>query len=267
MKSIFYYSVIFTFFLFSCNSNSVENKDGSTIAAVDTINSLENIDSSDNLNKFSEGILPYTVDSIALSDKYLLDEKILTNAFVLSTLRNQLKEIGTNNHEYYLNDFLHIDSCLQKMTEEEFNNTLDIGMMKTVKLYAGNVFNLKNGNKAYTWFIKYSTYEACPYSAGTVMLFTTFDKSGNILSSLDIGEISGGGDAPYYSSTELYSVIGEDYVISIRDTQISGGDEENGKTISETTKSEFKFRVFTETGEIKKISEKIGKPVKKYDEQ
>lgn len=265
MRSILFIFGIVALFFSSCNSNSSDNAANISNDTTDTL-TIEYIDSTGSLEKFTEGILPYTVDSIALSDKNLVDEKILSSAFVLRVLKNQLKHVDGKNSEYYLKDFLHIDSCLQIMTEEEFNNTLDIGMMKTVTLYAGNFFILKNGNKAFTWYMKFSTYEACPYSAGIIMYCTILDKSGNQVSSIIIGESSGGGDAPYYSNTELYSVISNDYFISVKDTQVNGGDEEEGKTISETTKSEFKYQIVPETGEIKKISEKIGKPVKKFDQ-
>jgi len=261
MKTIFIFHIVAVFFLISCNSNT-QNNSIKTDSIADTLSNVVNIDTTGNLAKFTAGTLPYTVDSIALTDEHLLEEKLLTSNFVLSVLKNQLKEVNGNSSEYILKDFLHIDSCLQKMTEEEFNNTLDIGMMKTVKLYAENFYDLANGNKAYTWFMKYSTYEACPYGAGTVLIYTVLGKSGELISSLVVGETSGGGDAPYFSSTELYSVIGTNNSISIKQTQVNGGDEENEKTVVETTKSEYKYQVIPETGEIKKLSEKIGKPVK-----
>lgn len=265
MKSIFFILSVVSILLFSCNSNTSENTIGIKDSIPDTLSNAEFIDHTGNLEKFTLGELPYTVDTNALGEKNLLDEKLLNSAFVLEIMKNQLKEINESYSEYLLKDYLHIDSCLQKMTEEEFNNTLDIGMMKTVKLYAGNFFNLNNGNKAYTWFIKFSTYEACPYNAGTILIYSTMNKSGELISSLVIGEVSGGGDAPYFSSTELYSDINTDHLISIKETQVNGGDEENEKTIVETTRSIFKYQVNIEIGEIKKINEKKGKPVKRLE--
>lgn len=264
MKSLFFLHIVAIIFLISCNTNTpdISNKKD-TLA--DTLSAVEFKDTTGNLAKFTAGTLPFTVDSIALTDENLPEEKLLNSDFVLSVLKNQLKEVNGNNSEYILKDFLHIDSCLKKMSEEEFNNTLDIGMMKTVKLYAGKLFELNNGNKAYTWFMKYSTLEACPYGAGTVLIYTILGKSGELISSLVVGETSGGGDAPYFSSTDLYSVIGTDNIISIKQTQVNGGDEEEGKTVVETTKNEFKYQMNPETGEIKKLTEKIGKPVKKLE--
>jgi hypothetical protein len=265
MKTISYILIVVIIFMISCNNDSKNAINNFSTTLNDTFSNAPPLDTCGNLIKFIEGTLPYSVDSATLSDEKLNEEQMLNSMFVINILKNQIKAADNKVSDNYLTSYLHIDSCLKKMTEDEFNNTLDIGMMKTVLLYAGNYLFLQNGNIAYTWYIKFSTYDACPFYAGTIMFLTVFNKSGEQLSTITIGENTGGGDAPYYSSTDTYSVIDKDFVITIKNTQINGGDEENGKTICETTKSEFKFQVVPETGAINKISEKIGKPIKKYE--
>lgn len=51
------------------------------------------------------------------------------------------------------------------------------------------------------WTIYYSTYEACPFSAGTYYMISTYDKNKKLISTQQMGMQSGGGDAPVSFNT------------------------------------------------------------------
>jgi hypothetical protein len=266
MKKLFILSVC-AFIVVSCGGNTEEsttnNEDGvsvDTTAAdsltVDTLVLEEdptriNIDVAALLNKAEETFeLPFSVDSTFISDlsEEGDSESNLTNAEAQYLNHTWAERNGIGMDSYDVNIFIDLDSLKIKGEYEEYQETIDIGMARYSN---ANVIGKVVVDETLTmliWSTDYATYEACPYGYGTCVFGTLFNK--NIgLNTIVLGEISGGGDAPYWGGTAVTSKIKEGYVYYHK-VEESGGDEdpETGEELIEHSEEDAVFGISAENG-------------------
>lgn len=147
-------------------------------------------------------------------------QKVDTNSRITY---QQIRNLGVNFLKgelgdglvYDINEFAQIDSLKQNGSYKAYLEKLDIGMTKTCIAYNVGVVDLNNGNRIFIWGITNSSYEACPYFAGT-LLIGTFINEKNESVSFDLAEISAAGDPPATMSTETTAKITKDGVIEIK---------------------------------------------------
>lgn len=110
-----------------------------------------------------------------------------------------------NDFDMVLNSFYSIDSIKLAGTYERFTEQLDIGQMKDVTVVAVGYWHVLTTD-IYLWKMSFTTYEACPFWAGD-MIMGTFVNSEGVSHVFQLAESSGGGDPPSMGSNYFYSKI------------------------------------------------------------
>jgi len=264
MKSILYFSMVILLF-YSCQLDQENNENFNSkppkineqkneidsialpiIEQVDSNALLFNIDFNQFISKIdSSYAVPYLLDSNTVEriDDIQNEESNLT-ANEVKYLSSQLVENKpTSWNSYQITTFLKLDSLKNNGKYENYLDDLDIGMMarSNANLYAK--INVSDSLFMVLWYINYSTYEACPFSAGTVIFGTLFNNSKALNTSV-LGEVSGGGDAPYWGSTFVTSQIELTQMKILRiDLQGEGDLDENEEEIVTTETEEYQLKI------------------------
>jgi len=225
-KYIKYYFLFVIMAIYSCKSDkNVSEKD----AILVTESGIEKVF---NELKTSE----YIVDSTFFNSLNLEKYKSLKTKEVKLLSEKYLNFEG-NLNDFVINDFFFIDSLKDNNAYDGYAENIDIGMVKISQAFALHKFILLD-KLILTWGIYYSTYEACPYGAGTYIFLSVF-KDGKLQKTYNIGEDSGGGDAPYWSETKMYSVLDNTGKISVKTVSQTGGDtDEKGNELPAEVREE-----------------------------
>ncbi|MGV6860816.1 MAG: hypothetical protein ACWA41_03540 [Putridiphycobacter sp.] len=190
---------------------------------------------------------PLTIDSLFIeSHKIGMDTSNLSGEQVKEMSQNMLNKKGEPEISYMLSDFIKIDSLKQVGGYENYVQTLDIAMTKNINANMVGQLPLSQNNTVLIWSSTYTSYEACPFFYGT-NVYATYYNGNNPIHTLLVGEVSGGGDAPYWADTQLESTIKPDQ-ISLSWNQQNGGEyDENDKEIIEYNSEQYQFNI-TENG-------------------
>ncbi|MGZ4044114.1 MAG: hypothetical protein ACXVO9_12995, partial [Bacteroidia bacterium] len=116
---------------------------------------------------------------------------------------------------YDINSFCEIDSLKQEGKYNSYLEKLDIGMTKVAISFKLGVIDLGNGAKLFLWGVHNSSFEACPFFAGTTII-GTFVNANKQNTHFVIGEISGGGDPPSMGNDQVTSKINTDGKVEIK---------------------------------------------------
>lgn len=117
----------------------------------------------------------------------------------------QFNLLRSNYQSIYRYDNWYLDECVeiyemkQNGSFEEYQNSLDIGMLSDCTAHPYGITRTPEAILFY-WFIDYSSYEACPYFSGRE-LFVSKIVDGNVVSCLQMGGDSSGGDPPVSGSS------------------------------------------------------------------
>ena len=184
--------------------DSIKNQ---TIVQKDTINPIQ-------LSVFNKidtlFSLPFSIDSIFIdivqTNNYKIDTSTLSTDEVIFLTTSLKDDLPNSNLDIYLKDFYKLDSLIKENKYDEYIEQIDIGMMMYCNAYITGELNLSDTTKIVLWSLSFSTYEACPFSYGTIILGTLFYKN-NLTNTIQLGEATGGGDAPIYWETLVYSSI------------------------------------------------------------
>ncbi|MCW3077082.1 MAG: hypothetical protein JWO32_1691 [Bacteroidetes bacterium] len=213
MKKCIY--LVLVTFLFSCNNN---DGNGAHKENQDSLNNNGNFEASFDHKLFKPLALPLLIDT-----NFILE--VDTNERIPY---QQVRQLGTHFLEtemsaslaYDINTFCEIDSLKHAGAYEEYLEKLDAGMTKISISFKSGVIDLKNGAKLFIWGIHNSSYEACPYFAGTTII-ATFMNSEKKNTHFVIGEISGGGDPPATGHDEVTARIDENGIATIKSISIN----------------------------------------------
>jgi hypothetical protein len=203
--------------LLSCNTSTGEKNNGATPA-----------DSTGIINK---------VIAASFDEKFFKEIKLpleIDTNFILGVDTNvripyqQIRQLGVNilQHDltggliYDINSFCEIDSLKEEGEYGKYLEKLDIGMTKIAISFKIGVADLGNGTKLFLWGVHNSSYEACPFFAGTTII-GTFVNSEKRNTHFIVGEISGGGDPPSVGNDELTSKINSDGRIEIKSLSVN----------------------------------------------
>ena len=236
--------ISFSFLLFSCGPNQskeIKIVDSIVTAVTDSI-------SVDTTPKIQIAEL-LGGDTIIPNDKSLIlfqfDSKLIDkNKKVLSA-----KEVRKR--------FLPIDSTCEMEAAYTLKRLFELDSMKragatsfgsegqTIEVLARviDTLTISPNYISVVWTMTYHTYEACPYSAGTYYMLTTYEKTGKLISTQLMGLSIGGGDAPYsFSQGENGYLYTDGSFKSNRADTTEDGDVV-GKNRFEITKQSFKGRI------------------------
>lgn len=234
--------------LFSCGGNSTStttqsNDSLNTAVSNDSISVLEekiSIDLPMLLAKYPKAkSFPYKADSIYFDDLITDFSSPLTGQEVLF-LSQSMVSISFAYGTHSIEDFVFIDSLKAIDKYDGYVDTLDLGMTKESDAAVVDKLVLNDSTTLLLWYINYSTYEACPYGHGAY-LFASILQNESVISCVQLGENSGGADAPYWGST-LTTFKLTNTGAKITKINTNGGDEdEEGNEIVERSSEKFEL--------------------------
>jgi hypothetical protein len=147
--------------------------------------------------------------------------------------------------KYRIESYIEVHKMIDSIGEEEYLENIDLGMTRNCDAYVNEKVILSDKRTLLIWSLDYSTYEACPYYSGTYVL-ATMCVDGKVSHTVFVGESSGGGDAPVWSSIEMSSTITND-VIDVKFVEEVGGMDEEDEMATDVTRKKCRYRI-TERG-------------------
>ncbi len=115
-----------------------------------------------------------------------------------------------NEHDNWLiSEVLKINSLKQSKKYKNYVSKLDIGQMKDASAYILNQITFKD-TAVILWAINYSSYEACPFYAGSEF-YASLIHQGKVLKSFKVAKYEGAGDAPVHCETFETAVLTPDH--------------------------------------------------------
>jgi hypothetical protein len=176
--------------------------------------------------------LPFMADSNFVKKESEKEKgQILTNEEIELLAKKNLKE----EDFYYVGELIKLNKMKAKGTYKKYVESLDLAMLKDATARA--IGYTESGDSAvFIWCVQYSSYEACPYYAGTDF-FISLIQNGKVIKTLRSGKYLSAGDPP--SSMEEYGLftIHENLMIEKRKYSYTYEDEE----VVEKRKSEDIF--------------------------
>lgn len=186
--------------------------------------------------------LPFTPDSSYLSEINRADSPVLSDQEVQFLAQNLADNDLSYSASYTLEDVHFFDSLKTDEAYEQYLEVLDIGMMADATAYPYGNLKLDDSTTILLWCVSYHTYEACPYSAGE-LLFGSVMRHNEIRSCSVIGEDSGGGDAPYWSSTLVLCSLTKNKFTAAKIDENGGDTDEEGNELSEKSVINYELSV------------------------
>lgn len=189
--------------LIACSESGKESNKisaDSTKVSIDSVFSRASFD----LKEFKKLELPLKIDSTYIlkadtSDKlHYYQIRNLKSYYPDTLFKTGLRSL--------INEFCEIDSLKENGAYEEYLKKIDIGMTKSSFAFKIGYLTLPTGINVFLWGIEYSSYEACPYFSGKILIATFVTESGKNSSFL-VGESSGSGDPPSTGNTDLWCTI------------------------------------------------------------
>jgi len=180
------------------------------------------------------------VENVSMSNN---DISTLTNIEVQYLGFDMVKNQPTEWADYNIGIFIELDSMIINGTYDDYVESIDIGMMERSFANIHSKIVINDNTFILLWSISFSTFEACPFSSGTV-IFGTFFNENLAYNTAALGESSGGGDAPYWNDTFITSEIHSTKVSTRKIEQIGGeDDEETGEEIVEITDKIYNLKI------------------------
>jgi len=184
---------------------------------------------------------PYVMDSLFFQKLENSNPNPFPGEIIAALSQNHQSASMFGGPEYDIKICIQIDSIKQFSDYDAWVSTSDIGMVVESDAYPLHQITFDNNITGYTWFIRYSTTDACPFGQGTIV-FLTLVSDNNVLACTQIADQSGGADAPYWSDNTVYGKLTKQLQISGTKTMRSGGDmDENGNDIVEQSANEFRL--------------------------
>lgn len=196
---------VVAFAFFACGNEKEKNKTDSSVT--DTIAKADTV-AADTIPKTATAVL-LGADTIEPSDAslilYRFNEKLIKEeikTLSVKEVRKRFMPIDTNcdmESSSTLLRFFYLDS-MDRAGDHSYS---DLGQTVKVEIRLIDTIPVSPDFTTVAWTIYYSTYEACPFSAGTYYMISTYDKNKKLISTQQMGMNTGGGDAPMsFSSVE-----------------------------------------------------------------
>ncbi len=171
---------------------------------------------------------PYFIDSTNFSFLIKKKESELNPSFLMDALTVFQ---GDEYQDYYIKQYLFIDSL--KQIDEYEHYAWDIGNIMYAEAYPLDTLILSNNEKIIFWYLKESTYEACP-SASYDMIYSTMYKEDNPSITFLFAERSGGGEGGFWGETNIYSYMDTAFNVKQIRVDINGEEDDEGNEIIES---------------------------------
>lgn len=248
-------------FFAACNTktNSDSKQEANNSAETDSVYQKEDEMIAPFKKEFS---VPLTIDT-AFINSISQGNSIGRNA-VLKLSSGLVQGKLQNGCEWHFNDFCKIDSFKSAGKYEEYCAGLDIGSTKASDAYAVGRIPINPQTVYLIWAIACSSYEACPYFAGT-SVFVSVYSNGKITSSSNIAEINKSGDPPVSMERTVISTLHADGKITVEAVQINDEDMDQPRVERVTEHYEFLLKdgaLAEKTDAYKTESKKIKRAAK-----
>lgn len=209
--------VLMTALLFGCNSSEDKAKESGREGDSTGIENKRVAFSFDE-KEFKQLELPLVIDT-----NFIL-EADTSERIPYQQIRQLGKELLghelSSGIEYDLNSFCEVDSIKQAGRYQEYIDKIEIGMTKVAISFKVGVIKFNDGSKLFVWGVHNSSFEACPFFAGTTIIGTYTGKSNKNVHFV-LGEISGGGDPPSMGDDEVTSKVNSDGKIEIHGISVN----------------------------------------------
>ena len=127
----------------------------------------------------------------------------------------------------------------------EYVENIDIGMMQNIHAHLYGSAEINESSKILLWTMNYASYEACPYYYAEIFL-GTYVIDNKVVSCALLGEVSGGGDAPYWSDVMLTSEMDKEGFRTLRVSRSGGEEDEDGNELVENSKTDIYINITPE---------------------
>ena len=145
------------------------------------------------------------------------------------------------DNQYIIETAIRIDSLKSVNQYDDYVANIDIGMIQEAGSYAQAILQISETRQILLWQMDFSTYEACPYASGDIV-FGTLIENGELKNTIELAEVSGGGDPPVWNDTYINARITEDMVEQY--VYYSYGESvDEGEDIIETNEQEYKIEI------------------------
>lgn len=228
--------------LIACSESGKEsnkNRADSTQVSIDTVFSSACFD----LKDFKKLELPLKIDSTYILQ---VDTSDKVHYYQIRNLKSHFPDtlFKTGLHSM-INEFCEIDSLKENGAFEEYLKKIDIGMTKSSIAFKIGYLTLPTGTNVFLWGIEYSSYEACPYFSGKILVATYVNESGKNSSFL-IAESSGAGDPPATGKTDLWCTITKEGSFQMNGINVSDDIDVPGvETETRTTRIDLSKNTFS----------------------
>ncbi len=195
---------------------------------------------------FGDGVsfMPYPVDSAYIQSA--TDKDSLPQEFVQALIHNLSKHELNSSISWILKDYYLIDSLKRSGSIEAYRRALDIGQTQDCSAHALNRVILNDSLEVFIWALSYSSYEACPYYAGTIVL-GTFLLDGESQDCFLLGEYMGAGDPPAGMTRQITSLINGDTNIELHYYEESTDNMDDPRA---TQKTETNYKLALGNGRV-----------------
>ena len=186
--------------------------------------------------------LPFSVDTnfvkaIDFTQKSIQSSLSFENGRYLA--ERIVENAPTFNAAYNIEIFCKIDSLKAAGAYEDYVSNLDIGMTQESDAYIEGGIEIDSSKIIVLWSITYSTYEACPFASGTLVLGTLLNNY-EVQNTMLFAEVSQGSDPPSWGETQVSTTITTDLNLSTYSLSQSGdSDEGDVDRIEETYDAEI----------------------------
>jgi len=238
MKNIFYISSL-GLLLSSCGGESATSENVTDTAKTDTAVLVPENDEINQalLEKFKISTeLPFVQDSVYLANLSYSD----TNALTVDEAKYLSFGFVDSDASYRglspVDDFYFFDSLKVNDEYDSFIEVVDIGMMVRSNAFIAQKIVIDDSTSVLLWIVDFATYEACPYSAGTI-LYGSVLRNNVVTSCTILGEDSSGADAPIWSETlSVLSMTKAAFSVNKEDRNCGGDvDPEENEIVNESS--------------------------------
>lgn len=250
MKKIFVKKIIIACLSIPLILNSCSTVTSSTEEKIELVEIQYPKEISNQIDDFLTEKFDFIINSDFFDDSIKNNSKTTLDVEIIKLFSSKLsKDSFTETNTYYLNDYYKIEEAKKEKKYEEYIQKLDIGMMRDANCYALSRLEFGDSIGLLIWKIDYSSYEACPYYAGTHVMGTLI-VDGKIKETLQLANKETAADAPMSSlSNQSVKITATGKILCNYETTV---DEE--ETRIEHSKEKLEFQI-SKTG-FKLISTK-----------
>jgi len=193
--------------------------------------------------------LPYLVDKKKIEDLDHSENGLSPEEVALLT-EHLIDNEDFGFIKYRMESYFSFHDLIDSIGEEAYMEQIDLGMTTLCDAYLNEKVIISENRSLLIWSLDYSTYLACPFYSGIYVL-ATMCVDGKVSHTVFIGESSGGGDAPVWSSIEMSSTITQETIDVVFYEEVGGMDDED-ELATDVTRNKCRYLITSMGIELEK---------------